>query len=50
MRPRFIAARRVAGTPSQHLSQRRLRRMRERFRRTLVAMVLLLPGLAYALW
>lgn len=50
MRPRFIAARRAAGLPSRHLSQRRLRRMRERFRRTLVVGALLLPGLAYALW
>lgn len=50
MRPRFIAARRAAGLPSRHLSQRRLRRMRRRFRAAVVAAMVLLPGLAYALW
>lgn len=50
MRPRYIAARRTAGLPNRHLSQRRLRRMRRRFRAALVATMVVLPGLAFALW
>lgn len=35
MTPRYIAARRADGSPSRHLSARRLRHMRARFERLL---------------
>ncbi|HEY4561272.1 MAG TPA: hypothetical protein VIG54_11080 [Lysobacter sp.] len=36
MTPRYIAARRPDGSPSRHITRRRLERMRRRFRQALV--------------